>query len=177
MWARWGWSSWRSLASLMIELVSVPNKYLHSQNSIPQIGLGLRRFLPHIGPSYPVLRYLTPRIVAGKICSCDSEVHKNLHTYGVLHALWGQKKTKFGCGSATCQLYTHIIVYLGTIQGIHKLDLPIPWIEATCHSSSEVSSFDLYFHPDLALTLETFPIIPSMPWSDKNWESWISCSA
>ena len=56
----------------------------------------------------------------------------------------GQKKTKFGCLSATCQFYTHVIVYLETIRGIHYSELPISRIQAAWHSSFEVSSFDLY---------------------------------
>ena len=56
----------------------------------------------------------------------------------------GHKKTKFGSRYATCQFYTHIIVYLGWIRGIHYSNLPIHWIETTYHSSSEVSRVDLY---------------------------------
>ena len=40
---------------------------------------------------------------------------------------------------------THMyLVYLGLIRGIHKSDLSIPRIELACHSSSEVSTVDLY---------------------------------
>ena len=40
---------------------------------------------------------------------------------------------------------THMyLVYLGSIRGIHKSDLSIPRIELACHSSSEVSTVDLY---------------------------------
>ena len=39
---------------------------------------------------------------------------------------YGHKRTKISCGSATCKFYTHIIINLGNIQGIHYPDLPIP---------------------------------------------------
>ena len=87
-------------------------------------------------------RYLIPRIVDGKICPVDSEVLKIDTRVEAYLQFGGHKKTKFVCGSAMCEFYIHIIVYLGTIRGIRYSDLPIPRIEAACRSSSEVSSFD-----------------------------------
>ena len=40
---------------------------------------------------------------------------------------------------------THMyLIYLGSIRGIHKSDPSVPRIELACHSSSEVSTVDLY---------------------------------
>ena len=36
------------------------------------------------------------------------------------------------------------LVYLGSIRGIDKSDPSIPRVEVVCHSSSEVSTVDLY---------------------------------
>ena len=54
------------------------------------------------------------------------------------------KKTKIISGFAMCQAVVHFIVYLESIRGVHKSDPCIPRIELACHSSSEVSTVDLY---------------------------------
>ena len=42
---------------------------------------------------------------------------------------------------------THMyFLYLGWIRGLHKSDPSIPRMELACHSSSEVSTVDLYLY-------------------------------
>ena len=80
-------------------------------------------------------RYLRPRIVDGKICPVDSEVHENWHTCGVLPALRRSQEDK-------------IWLWICHVSVLHPYNsiprIPIPRIEVACHSSSKVSRVDLY---------------------------------
>ena len=88
-------------------------------------------------------RCWTPRICAGKFCPMNSEVHDEWTLPKFTCASEDTNRKRYMDLPRVCLTHMYL-VYLGLIRSIHKSDLSIPRIELACHSSSEVSTVDLY---------------------------------
>ena len=109
---------------------------------VARIGIRLRSFLPDVKPRYRTSEVLNTANWRRQNLPKDFRGIED--TCGVYVRFRAQKKTKIISGFSTCQVFVHFFVNLGLIRAIVESDPCIPRIELAWHTSSEVSTVDLY---------------------------------